>query len=153
MFLAGDGASALAGVLRPHGTPLEIVGTQPGDAAARKLTRSVFFKGMSAAVCEALEAARASGVEEWLRADITRTFVSADETLLDRIVDGTYRHAKRRAHEMSDATQLLDDLAVPATITRATTESLERIVAEKTPQPENGSPNKTNALEYLEERP
>ena len=131
MFLAGDGAAALADVLRPYGTPLEIVGTQPGDAAARKLTRSIFFKGMSAAVWEALEAARASGVEEWLRADITRTFVSADETLLDRIVDGTSKHAKRRAHEMRDATTLLNDLAVPATITRATTESLERIAGEK----------------------
>ncbi|MEA2718913.1 MAG: hypothetical protein QOJ39_777, partial [Candidatus Eremiobacteraeota bacterium] len=78
MFLAGDGAAALAGVLRPFGTPVEIVGAQPGDAAARKLTRSIFFKGMSAAICEALEAARAAGVEEWLRADITRTFVAAD---------------------------------------------------------------------------
>jgi 3-hydroxyisobutyrate dehydrogenase-like beta-hydroxyacid dehydrogenase len=152
MFLAGDGAAALADVLRPHGTPLEIVGMQPGEAAARKLTRSVFFKGMSAAVCEALEAARASGVEEWLRADITRTFVAADETLLDRIVDGTYRHAERRAHEMTDATRLLHDLAVPATIARATAESLERIVAEKARPPENGSSN-NDALEYQEERP
>jgi 3-hydroxyisobutyrate dehydrogenase-like beta-hydroxyacid dehydrogenase len=131
MFLAGDGAEALAAVLRPLGTPLEIVGKRPGEAAARKLTRSVFFKGMSAAVCEALEAARAAGVEEWLRADITRTFVAADEKLLDRIVDGTYKHAKRRAHEMRDATALLDALAVPATMTRATTESLERIAADK----------------------
>jgi 3-hydroxyisobutyrate dehydrogenase-like beta-hydroxyacid dehydrogenase len=134
MFLAGDGAAALAGVLQPFGTPLEIVGAQPGDAAARKLTRSVFFKGMSAAVWEALEAARASGVEEWLRADITRTFVSADESLLDRIVDGTSRHAKRRAHEMRDAAALLDDLAVPAPVTRAAAESLERIAAGKEPR-------------------
>lgn len=131
MFLAGDGAAALAEILRPLGTPVEIVGAQPGDAAARKLTRSVFFKGMSAAVCEALEAARASGVEDWLRADVTRTFVNADDTMLDRIVDGTYKHAKRRAHEMADATALLDDLGVTATITRATTASLERIVAQQ----------------------
>jgi 3-hydroxyisobutyrate dehydrogenase-like beta-hydroxyacid dehydrogenase len=128
MFLAGDGAPALAEILRPFGTPLEIVGAQPGEAAARKLTRSVFFKGMSAAICEALEAARAAGVEDWLRADITRTLVSADASTLDRIVDGTLKHARRRAHEMRDAAQLLDDLGVPATVTRATAESLERIV-------------------------
>ena len=131
MFLAGEGATALAEFLRPLGTPLEIVGTQPGEAAARKLTRSVFFKGMSGAVCEALEAARAAGVEDWLRSDITKTFVGADETLLDRIVDGTHKHAKRRAHEMHEAGDLLDTLGVPATMTRATTESLERIVAER----------------------
>jgi 3-hydroxyisobutyrate dehydrogenase-like beta-hydroxyacid dehydrogenase len=131
MLLAGDGAEELAAFLRPLGTPLEIVGDCPGDAAARKLTRSVFFKGMAGAVCEALEAARAAGVEDWLRADITRTFIGADETMLDRIVEGTHKHAKRRAHEMRDATELLDALGVPSTITRATTESLERIAGSR----------------------
>lgn len=129
MFLAGDGAAAFADLLRPFGTPLEIVGPEPGDAAARKLTRSVFFKGMSAAINEALEAARAAGVEEWLRADITRTLMAADGTTLDRIIDGTYKHAERRAHEMADAAALLDELGVPAPIARATTVSLQRIVA------------------------
>jgi 3-hydroxyisobutyrate dehydrogenase-like beta-hydroxyacid dehydrogenase len=131
MFLAGDGASALAAVLRPFGTPLEIVGEQPGDAAARKLTRSVFFKGMSGAICEALDAARAAGVEDWLRGDIVKTFVNADASLLDRVVAGTHKHAKRRAQEMRDAVDLLDELGVPATITRATAESLERIVLDQ----------------------
>ncbi|MDB5070289.1 MAG: 6-phosphogluconate dehydrogenase-like protein [Candidatus Eremiobacteraeota bacterium] len=129
MFLAGDGAVALAGILRLFGTPLEIVGSQPGEAAARKLTRSVFYKGMSAAICEALEAARAAGVEDWLRGDITRTLATADASTLTRVVDGTHKHAKRRAHEMRDAVELLDELGVPATITRATVESLERIAA------------------------
>ncbi len=132
MFLAGDGAEALAEIYRRHGTPLEIVGTQPGDAAARKLTRSIFFKGTAAAICEALEAARAAGVEEWLRADIVRTLSAADDTLLDRIVEGTQKHAKRRAHEMRDAASLLDDLNLPATITRATAESLERRASDTT---------------------
>lgn len=131
MFLAGNGADELAAFLRPLGTPLEIVGDQPGEAAARKLTRSVFFKGMSAAVCEALEAGRAAGVEEWLRSDIARTFADADATMVDRIVEGTEKHAVRRAHEMRDATELLDALGVPAPVTRATTASLERIVAER----------------------
>jgi 3-hydroxyisobutyrate dehydrogenase-like beta-hydroxyacid dehydrogenase len=130
MFLAGAGAAGMATFLRRFGTPVEIVGSEPGEAAARKLTRSVFFKGMSAAVCEALEAARAAGVEDWLRADITRTFVGADAATLARIVEGTYKHAKRRAHEMHDATALLDELGVPSIISAATTASLERIVHE-----------------------
>ncbi|HEV3087661.1 MAG TPA: DUF1932 domain-containing protein, partial [Candidatus Elarobacter sp.] len=54
-------------------------------------------------------------------------------TLLDRVVTGTYKHAKRRAHEMHDAAELLDELGVPATITRATAESLERIVRDGAP--------------------
>lgn len=127
MMLAGPGAELLGLHYRAFGTPVEIVSNEPGDAAARKLTRSVFFKGMSAAVCEALEAARAIGVEEWLRADITRTFVAADAALLDRVIDGTFVHATRRAHEMQDATALLDELGVPSTIAAATAASLERI--------------------------
>jgi len=131
MFLAGGGAAALAELLRPLGTPIEIVGPEPGEAAARKLTRSVFFKGMASAIGEALEAARAAGVEEWLHADIIRTLEEAGPDTLDRIVEGTIKHAKRRAHEMRDAAALLDDLGVPNPITRATAESLERIVAER----------------------
>jgi len=127
MFLAGDGAERYAQVLRPLGTPLDIVGSEPGEAAARKLTRSVFFKGMSAAVCEALDAARAAGVEDWLRSDIARTLTNADASTIARIVEGTHKHAKRRAHEMREAAALLDELGVPAPVTRASAESLERI--------------------------
>lgn len=130
MFLAGDGAERYATLLRPLGTPLEIVGDEPGEAAARKLTRSVFFKGMAAAICEALEAARAAGVEEWLRADIVRTLESSDAATVDRIVEGTIKHARRRAHEMRDAAALLDELGVPNPVTRATAESLERVVSD-----------------------
>ena len=132
MFLAGAGAERLAPILQRFGTPAEVVGSTAGDAAARKLTRSVFFKGMSAAVWEALEAARASGVEEWLRADIARTFSEASAETVGRIVDGTRRHARRRAHEMTDAAALLEELGVPSTIAHATAASLERIAAEKT---------------------
>ena len=127
MFIAGTCADELAQIYRAFGTPVEIVGAAPGAAAARKLTRSVFFKGMSAAVCEALEAARAAGVEDWMRADIARTFAAADAGLLERIVDGTQRHAQRRAHEMREAAALLEGLGVPATISAATATSLERL--------------------------
>jgi 3-hydroxyisobutyrate dehydrogenase-like beta-hydroxyacid dehydrogenase len=129
MFLAGDGAAALAALLRPLGTPLEIVGAEPGEAAARKLTRSVFFKGTASAICEALDAAQAAGVEDWLRGDIIKTLAAADASLLDRIVEGTHKHAKRRAHEMRDAAALLDELGLPSTMSAATAASLERIAA------------------------
>jgi 3-hydroxyisobutyrate dehydrogenase-like beta-hydroxyacid dehydrogenase len=135
MFLAGDGAPVLAAYLSRFETPVDVVGSEPGAAASRKLTRSVFFKGMSAAVCEALEAARAAGVEDWLRADIARTFVQADERLVDRIVEGTFTHAERRAHEMHAAAALLDELGVPAPIARASADSLERIVRTKRGSP------------------
>jgi 3-hydroxyisobutyrate dehydrogenase-like beta-hydroxyacid dehydrogenase len=131
MFLAGPGASELAEYYRHFGTPAEVVGSRPGEANARKLTRSVFFKGMSSSVWEALEAARAVGVEDWLRADIAKTFVNADAAFIDRLTDGTAKHAVRRSHEMRDAEAMLVELGTPTTMVTATAESLERIVAEK----------------------
>jgi hypothetical protein len=89
--------------------------------AGRLLARDLIYggvKGMSAAVCEALEAARAAGVEAWLRSAITRTFVTGDEVLLDRLIDGTYKHAKRRAHKMHAAGALLEQLGVASPVWR-----------------------------------
>ena len=127
MFMAGTGTDELAAFYRTFGTPVTIVGTKPGDANARKLCRSVFFKGMSSAVWEALEAARAVGVEDWLHADISATFVNAGDAFIDRLVDGTAKHAVRRAHEMRDAEAMLRELGTSTTMAAATAESLERI--------------------------
>ena len=127
MFLAGAGAEELAAFYNRFGTPTTVVGTKAGEANARKLTRSVFFKGMSSAVWEALEAARAVGVEDWLRRDISATFANAGETFIDRLVDGTAKHAVRRAHEMRDAEAMLRELGTSTTMATATAESLERI--------------------------
>lgn len=131
MFLSGSGAEALAAYYRSFGTPIGFIGSVPGEASARKLCRSVFFKGMASAVWEALAAARAAGVEEWLRSDVIDTFEKADAKLIDRLVDGTAKHATRRAHEMEDAAVLCDDLGVPATMARATAASLARVAAER----------------------
>ena len=86
---------------------------------------------MSSSIYEALEAARAVGVEDWLRSDIIRTLVEADEATLDRVVDGTEKHAVRRGHEMRDAEAMLRELGTPTTMVTATAESLERIAREK----------------------
>jgi 3-hydroxyisobutyrate dehydrogenase-like beta-hydroxyacid dehydrogenase len=49
---------------------VDVLPGPPGAAAARKLVRSVFYKGLAAAVTEALRAARAAGCEPWLRDNI-----------------------------------------------------------------------------------
>ena len=47
--------------------PVEVVGSEPGDAAGLKLVRSVFMKGLAASVLESVEAAKRRGAEQWLR--------------------------------------------------------------------------------------
>jgi 3-hydroxyisobutyrate dehydrogenase-like beta-hydroxyacid dehydrogenase len=65
---SGAGAERFAELFRPLGMPVEVVGTEPGDAAGLKLLRSVFMKGIAAAAIESLEAAKAAGAEERVHA-------------------------------------------------------------------------------------
>jgi 3-hydroxyisobutyrate dehydrogenase-like beta-hydroxyacid dehydrogenase len=108
---------------------MEVVDGPPGTAATRKLLRSVFYKGMAAAVIEALAAARAAGYEDWLREHIAAELAAADRTTVARLEEGSHRHALRRAHEMAAAGEMLAELAVPGRVTRASRLWLEDLAA------------------------
>lgn len=118
-LVSGPGAELLAACLRPLGMPVDVLGPEVGLAAGRKLVRSVFTKGMAAAVLEALRAARALGCEDEVYADMARTLREADEAFLQRLVEGTSRHARRRVEEMQAACELLEELSVPHRVARA----------------------------------
>ena len=99
----------------------------PGLAASKKLLRSVFYKGMAASIVEALEAARAAGDEPWLREHIAAELAAADAATVDRITDGTRRHAVRRAAEMAAAADMLTELGVPPLMADASRALHERL--------------------------
>jgi 3-hydroxyisobutyrate dehydrogenase-like beta-hydroxyacid dehydrogenase len=109
---SGPGAGGFAEIVAPLGMPVTQIGQQVGAAAACKLARSVFAKGMAAAIGEALEAAERLGQRDWLYADIERTLSAADGELLRRLIEGSRQHAGRRAEEMTDAVAMLEELAV-----------------------------------------
>lgn len=132
MLVSGPGAAICADLLAPYGTPIEVVEGPPGEAAQRKLLRSVFFKGMAAAVVEALAAARAAGLEEWMRHHLRAEMEANGAGAVDRLEQGSVRHAARRAEEMAAAASLLDDLGVPALVSRASEEWL-RLLLEQAP--------------------
>ena len=100
-LVSGPGAQAFAARLRPLGMPVEVLGDEPGVAAARKLLRSVFMKGLAASCLESLRAARAAGCEDWMRAEIEAVLTGADAALLERLVTGSARHATRRIAEVA----------------------------------------------------
>ena len=127
VFVSGSGAEAFREIFAPLGMPVDVVGEEPGEAAARKLVRSVFFKGMAAAVCESLEAAEASGISDWMRRDIAKSFEDADAALVERLVAGSKKHAVRRKHEMEEAVALLASLGVPSPVSQAAVETLGRL--------------------------
>lgn len=129
MLASGDGAPRTARLLGALGASVECVEGGPGTAAERKLLRSVFFKGLAAAVVEALTAARAAGCEDWLRENIATELARADAGTVDRLVDGTHRHAVRRTAEMAAAAAMLEDLGVQPSVARAGRDLLARLSA------------------------
>jgi 3-hydroxyisobutyrate dehydrogenase-like beta-hydroxyacid dehydrogenase len=128
MLASGQGAQEWARLLRLLGAKVTVIPGPPGTAATRKLLRSVFYKGLAAAVTEALRAGRAAGCEEWLREDIGQVLASASAATVDRLEEGSVRHARRRADEMMAAGDLLDELGVPSRIARASQAWLEQLM-------------------------
>jgi 3-hydroxyisobutyrate dehydrogenase-like beta-hydroxyacid dehydrogenase len=130
---SGEGASRYVELLGDLGVPVERVSEMPGDAATRKLLRSVIVKGLAGLLIEAIRAAEKAGCSEWLWENFARQFEIGDEDLLVRLVKGTEKHAKRRLHEMEACAALLEELGIDPLMTRGTVENLRRVPAEGIP--------------------
>jgi 3-hydroxyisobutyrate dehydrogenase-like beta-hydroxyacid dehydrogenase len=130
LLASGRASARVAALLSPLGVPLEIVEGEAGAAARLKLLRSVFVKGLAALVFESLDAARAAGVEPWMRGQIAGELGPDGDEHLDRLIAGTYRHAIRREQEMRDALAALEASGGHTDMTRATLTWLERIASD-----------------------
>jgi 3-hydroxyisobutyrate dehydrogenase-like beta-hydroxyacid dehydrogenase len=119
MLVSGEEAGRYADLLAGLGADVAVQPGPVGTAISRKLLRSVFYKGLAAAVVEALRGAEAAGCEDWLRDNIAAELDSFDRRTVDRLVDGTHTHARRRADEMAAATEQLEELGVPARVASA----------------------------------
>jgi 3-hydroxyisobutyrate dehydrogenase-like beta-hydroxyacid dehydrogenase len=119
MLASGEAVDRYRELLTPLGAEVTVQPGPAGEAISRKLLRSVFYKGLAAAVVEALTAAEAAGCADWLRGNISAELAGFDGRTIDRLVDGTRQHARRRADEMAAATEQLHDLGVPARIAPA----------------------------------
>jgi 3-hydroxyisobutyrate dehydrogenase-like beta-hydroxyacid dehydrogenase len=131
MLASGGEAGYVAATLRGLGADIEVLDGPAGLAATRKLLRSVYYKGMSASIVEALAAARAAGLEDWLAGHIAEDLASLDAATLTRIVAGTRQHAVRRGHEMAAAAEMLTDLGVAPVMATASEQLHERLAAEQ----------------------
>jgi 3-hydroxyisobutyrate dehydrogenase-like beta-hydroxyacid dehydrogenase len=130
---SGTGAGEFTQVLGRLGMPVTQVGDAAGDAAARKLARSVFMKGLAAALGESLAAAGRLGCEDWLRRDIEATLAAADGGLLHRLVEGSRMHAARRVDEMAAAVAMLEELGVEPRVAAASEAWLRSLTTSEVP--------------------
>jgi 3-hydroxyisobutyrate dehydrogenase-like beta-hydroxyacid dehydrogenase len=124
---SGTGAQAFAEFFGPLGMPVTVVSAEAGDAAALKLVRSVFMKGLAASAVESLRAADAIGSADWLRNEIAAVI---EEPFLERLIEGSTRHAVRRVDEMEAARDLLLELGVEPRIASATASLLADLASE-----------------------
>jgi 3-hydroxyisobutyrate dehydrogenase-like beta-hydroxyacid dehydrogenase len=139
MLAAGPAAAEFARVFGALGAAVEVLAGPPGAAAARKLVRSVFYKGLAAAITESLRAARAAGCEGWLRDSICRELTGASAATLERLEQGSVRHAVRRVDEMAAAAEQLRGLGVPPRVARASEQWLRQLAEENDGHPAGGS--------------
>jgi 3-hydroxyisobutyrate dehydrogenase-like beta-hydroxyacid dehydrogenase len=141
MLASGPGAARCAALLGPLGAAVEVLDGPAGLAASKKLLRSVFYKGLAASIVEALDAARAAGEERWLAEHIAAELAAADAATVNRITEGTRRHAVRRAVEMEAAADMLTELGVPPLMADASRALHERLTEDELQSPGSSSGN------------
>lgn len=136
---SGPGARRYAELIAPLGGRVEVMSERPGDAAARKLLRSVVTKGLTSLLVESLAAAETRDDTEWVWNHLVELVSRADEHLMRRLIEGTPQHIDRRLVEMESAQAFLESLDVASTMTSATVEVLRRIREEGMPGSAPGS--------------
>ena len=130
-FLAcGEGAEAFYRHMQPLGLDITLLEGRPGDAATKKLLRSIVYKGMAAVICEAMESGLAFGMETYIREQI-RSLTGASDDLIDRFVEGSITHAERRMHEMEAVMEMLAGKGIEPIMAEATRNNLSKLHANR----------------------
>jgi 3-hydroxyisobutyrate dehydrogenase-like beta-hydroxyacid dehydrogenase len=113
VLLAGDLPEAEAR-LRALDFRYEIAGAEPGAAAAVKMVRSLFMKGLEAITVQALSAADAAGCRDRVQASLAASLPGLGwpgfaEYQIERVTT----HGRRRAEEMREVATTMADLGFP----------------------------------------
>ncbi len=117
LLCAGPGAPKLSTIFQAIGAPARTVNDgAPGDAAALKILRSVFTKGLEALAIETFLAAEKQGVTDELYevlADVDRNPL---RSTLESFVRTHLIHAPRRLQEIDEAERLLRETGLPVAV-------------------------------------
>ncbi|MFK7982666.1 MAG: NAD(P)-binding domain-containing protein [Saprospiraceae bacterium] len=125
LLASGKGAKLLAKLFGPYSLNLSVLSEKTGDAAGRKLLRSIVYKGVAAVICEAMEAGEQFGLEDYIRTQIN-SIIGDNDTLIDRFVKGSRTHAKRRMHEMEAVVNMLEGENLSAFMSEGAVKNLNK---------------------------
>lgn len=129
-LVSGPGAASFAEKLAPFGLDISTLTDEVGEAATRKLLRSIVYKGVAAVIGEAVAAGQAFGLEPYIREQI-RSVIGGNDALIDRFLEGSKTHALRRSHEMEAVVSMLAHRDIDPIMSIATLESLENLIVSK----------------------
>jgi 3-hydroxyisobutyrate dehydrogenase-like beta-hydroxyacid dehydrogenase len=117
LLLSGAHAQQAAAMLADRGfSAARIMPGDIGRASSVKMIRSVMIKGIEALTAEMIQAADAAGVRDEVLASLGSDWNARADYNLDRM----RVHGLRRAAEMEEVAQTLEDLKVPPLMTRGT---------------------------------
>lgn len=121
VLLAGPYAGALAPVLQALDMSVGIAGEKIGNAAAIKMVRSVMIKGLEALTTECFLAATRAGVEPQIFASLGKSFPGLDwPEMVEYNLERMANHGIRRAHEMEEVAETLQELGIEPHMTTGT---------------------------------
>lgn len=129
VYASGSGAEIFAKTMSPLGMPVTFLDREAGNAATHKLVRSIMYKGVAAVVMECLEAAEVLHMSEYARSQMLK--IIPEEAMIDRLVSGSIKHAKRRVQEMEAVVDMLNSIGVSAFTSQAAMQKLNELMERK----------------------
>lgn len=142
MLLGGVHAESLSRSLNELGLRTRAVSADVGVASAIKMCRSVMIKGLEALTVECMTAARRYGAEREVLESLAETFPDMGWTdqLPHYLISRVAEHGRRRAAEMREVVETLQDVQLDPIMSSATAKAqdalVDRMEAAGVPYPE-----------------
>jgi len=130
MLAVGPGAELFKKAVSPYKLNIDVIEGAIGEAASRKLLRSIVYKGIAAVICEGVEAGKAFGLESYIREQVN-SIIGGKDDLIDRFVEGSEIHAERRMLEMEAVVEMLEEKGIEPFLSRASRNNLEKLKNKK----------------------
>jgi 3-hydroxyisobutyrate dehydrogenase-like beta-hydroxyacid dehydrogenase len=120
MLISGTGAAELAASLAAFGFAMEALDEPFGTAAAIKMCRSIFVKGLEAILMELVLGASRFGAEDRVFTSLQQSFPGTQwKQLADYMVNRVVVHGERRAREMEEVSETLRSVGVEPIMSEA----------------------------------
>ncbi|PKL01880.1 MAG: hypothetical protein CVV55_07300 [Synergistetes bacterium HGW-Synergistetes-2] len=145
---SGAGAQEWANTMNPFGMKIDVTEGDAGTASSIKLVRSVFMKGLEALLVESFLFARKSGAEHVVLDSIAETLKVPFQQTAQRMIAADLVHAERRAFEVGESIELMQDLGVEPIMAEAIVKRLTKSAALGTREELGGVPPKTLSEVY-----